>query len=68
MTNGCWSFTPIIKMTAAKRLRGLSAPMKKMWGEDLTSLPGFAEAVAGYLGDIEKNGMYAAMKAVFGLE
>ena len=41
---------------------------EKMWGEDLTSLPGFAEAVAGYLGDIEKNGMYAAMKAVCGLE
>lgn len=41
---------------------------EKMWGEDLSALPGFAEAVAGYLSVIETNGMYAAMKAVCGQE
>ena len=32
------------------------------WGEDLTQIPGFESAVAGYLKDIETKGAYAVMK------
>lgn len=32
------------------------------WGEDLSLIPGFEKAVAGYLADIEKTGAYEVMK------
>lgn len=32
------------------------------WGEDLTQIPGFETAVAGYLKDIETKGAYEVMK------
>ena len=34
------------------------------WGEDLTTLPGFTDAVAGYLEDMRQNGMRAALEHV----
>ncbi|MEA5051703.1 MAG: tagaturonate reductase [Oscillospiraceae bacterium] len=36
---------------------------EKMWGEDLTRIPGFEAAAAGYLREIRAKGMSAAMKA-----
>ena len=34
----------------------------EFWGEDLSAIPGFEEAVSGYLKDIEEKGAYAVMK------
>ncbi|RFZ77500.1 tagaturonate reductase [Lacrimispora amygdalina] len=34
----------------------------EFWGEDLTAIAGFEEAVSGYLKDIEEKGAYAVMK------
>lgn len=36
---------------------------ERMWGEDLTALPGFAEAVASSLEAIDRDGMRDAMRA-----
>lgn len=36
----------------------------RMWGEDLSEIPGFADAVAAYLTQIQEKGMYEVMKSV----
>ncbi|MEG0754723.1 MAG: tagaturonate reductase, partial [Angelakisella sp.] len=36
----------------------------KLWGEDLTTINGFAEAVEGYLSEIRATGMYETLKTV----
>ena len=32
------------------------------WGEDLSQIPGFEKAVAGYLTEIQEKGTYAVME------
>ena len=36
----------------------------QMWGEDLSEIPGFADAVADYLTQIKEKGMYEVLKSV----
>ena len=38
----------------------------EFWGEDLTAIPGFEEAVAGYVKAIEEKGAYEVMKGCLG--
>lgn len=46
----------------AKTLAKAVCENTAFWGEDLTKLPQFADAVATYLEEIEKNGTYEVMK------
>ena len=46
----------------AKMLANAVCRNTKFWGEDLTDIKGFEDAVAGYLDKILRNGSYEVMK------
>ncbi|MCP1110365.1 tagaturonate reductase [Ohessyouella blattaphilus] len=48
----------------AKTLAKAVCENTAFWGEDLTKLPQFVDAVATYLEEIEKNGTYEVMKCL----
>lgn len=49
---------------SAEALARAAVDNQEMWGDGLAKLPGFAEAVAGYLAAIETKGMAAAVKGL----